>query len=219
MKNEIKNIIEVSVSEGAQARAERAAARLEADEQLAENAKIRLGDVKIEKWWSVAAGMALVAAFILYTCYLTIPALILLGLLAAFLIYVFIHLRTERKKIENAEPEISPNRCVDVFMKKALGQSVTGRDVSAYMDAADIVAFGTALRAKLADMGFGADVAIEKVNVKVTETEQLSEKCGQIPVSVIIACGSEKAEIRWVGTFALSATGDCMLDTKLVVEG
>ena len=162
MKNNIKNVINIVVADGAQERAAKAAALLEADERLVANAKVRLGDVKIEKWWSVAAGMALIAVFILYTFYLTIPAVILLGLLAAFLIYVGIHLRRQRKRVEEAEPEISPNRCVDVFVRKALGIEVIGRDVSGYMSEVDIAAFGAALKARLSGMG----IELSNISVK-----------------------------------------------------
>ena len=218
MKNDIKNIINITVADGAQERAAKAAALLEADERLVGNAKVRLGDVKIEKWWSVAAGMALIAVFILYTFYLTIPAVILLGLLAAFLIYVGVHLRRQRKRVEEAEPEISPNRCVDVFVRKALGMDIIGRDVSGYMNKSDISAFGAALKARLSDMNIDPSRVSIKADVKVTHADQLTEKCGKMPVSVILDYNGEKAELKWDGIFALSATGDCMLDTKLTVE-
>jgi len=120
MKKDIKYTLNLAEMDGAQARAEQKAAVLEADNQLAENAKIRLGDVKLEKWWSVAAGMALILAFILYTFYLTIPAVILFVLLGAFIIYVFVKQHRQRRRIEEAEPEISPNRCVDNIGKLKL---------------------------------------------------------------------------------------------------
>ena len=218
MKNDIKNVINIVVADGAQERAAKAAALLEADERLVANAKVRLGDVKIEKWWSVAAGMALIAVFILYTFYLTIPAVILLGLLAAFLIYVGIHLRRQRKRVEEAEPEISPNRCVDVFVRKALGIEVIGRDVSGYMSEADIADFGAALKARLSGMGIDAGNISVKADVKVTHADQITPNCGKMPVSVVLDCGADKVELKWDGIFAFSATGDCMLDTKLTVE-
>ena len=198
MKKDIKYTLNLAEMDGAQARAEQKAAVLEADNQLAENAKIRLGDVKLEKWWSVAAGMALILAFILYTFYLTIPAVILFVLLGAFIIYVFVKQHRQRRRIEEAEPEISPNRCVDNMLRKALGAE---------------------LKAKLTGLGLDISGAEVRADAKVTETDQLSPKCGAMPVSAIVSCGGVNVELKWKATFALAATGDCMVETRVhVVE-
>lgn len=218
MKKEIKHILNISEAEGAQARAEKKAAEMEADSRLSDNAKLRLGNVKLEKWWSVAAGAALILAFILYTCYLTIPAVILLLLLAAFIVYVFVKQHMERKRVESTEPEISPNRCLDALVKKALGKAVTGRDVTGYMDPADIAAFGAQLCEKLSALGLDPASAEVKADAKVTEADQISEKCGRMPVSVVLDCAGVKVELKWTATFALPNTGDCMPDTRLVIE-
>ena len=218
MKKDIKHILNITEADGARARAEKKAADMEVDSRLAANARLRLGDVKLEKWWSVAAGMALIAAFILYTCYLTIPAAIILVLLAAFIIYVFTKLHRERKRVENTEPEISPNRCISALVNKALGNEITGRDVTSYMDHADIAAFGAQLKSKLATLGLDSASVTVKADAKVTETDQLTEKCGTMPVSVILDCAGTKVELKWNATFALPSTGDCMPDTKLTNE-
>lgn len=218
MKNDIKHTINLVPAEGAQQRACKIAEKMEADARLSENAKIRMGDVKMEKWWSVAAGMALIAAFILYTCYLTIPAVVLFCLLGAFLIYVFIHLRSQRKRVEEAEPEISPNRSVYTFVKKALGQDINGRDVSEFMDGADVAAFGSALRARLAGLGLDTANVSVRADVKVTEADKVADKCGKMPVRVVLDCAGVKAELKWDGMFAMANTGDCMIDTKIDFE-
>ena len=218
MKNDIKHTLNLTSPDGAQARCEEKAALLEADARLAENAQLRSGDVKLEKWWSMAAGMALIAAFILYSCYLTIPAVILLCLLAAFLVFVYVRRYRQRRRIENAEPEISPNRCVETFVKKALGQPVSGRDVSGYMDEGDIAAFGEQLRSRLAALGLSAENVSVKSDAKVTETDQTGAKCGKMPVRVVLDCAGAKVELKWTAAFALASTGDCMLDTKLDIE-
>jgi len=219
MKKDIKYTLNLAEMDGAQARAEQKAAVLEADNQLAENAKIRLGDVKLEKWWSVAAGMALILAFILYTFYLTIPAVILFVLLGAFIIYVFVKQHRQRRRIEEAEPEISPNRCVDNMLRKALGLEIAGRDVTRFMDDADIEALGAELKEKLTGLGLDISGAEVRADAKVTETDQLSPKCGVMPVSAIVSCGGVNVELKWKATFALAATGDCMVETRVhVVE-
>ena len=217
MKKDIKYTLNLTETDGAQARAEKKAAELEADAQLAENAGIRLGDVKLEKWWSVAAGIALILAFILYTFYLTIPAVILFVLLGAFIIYVFVKLHRLKKRVEEAEPEISPNRCVDNMLRKALGLPVAGRDVTKFMDSADVEALGAELKAKLGDFGLDVADAQVRADAKVTETDQISPKCGAMPVSAVISCSGVNVELKWTATFALAATGDCMVDTKLRV--
>lgn len=217
MKKDIKYTLNLVETDGAQARAELKAAELEADNQLTENAKIRLGDVKLEKWWSVAAGMALILAFILYTFYLTIPAVILFVLLGAFIIYVFVKQYRQRKRVEEAEPEISPNRCVDNMLRKALGQEIAGRDVTKFMDAADLDTLGAELKAKLTELGLDTESAQVRADAKVTETDQLSPKCGVMPVSAIVTCGGVNVELKWKATFALAATGDCMVETRVHV--
>lgn len=219
MKKDIKYTLNLVETDGAQARAELKAAELEADNQLTENAKIRLGDVKLEKWWSVAAGMALILAFILYTFYLTIPAVILFVLLSAFIIYVFVKQYRQRKRVEEAEPEISPNRCVDNMLRKALGLEIAGRDVTKFMNAADLDTLGAELKAKLTELGLDTESAQVRADAKVTETDQLSPKCGVMPVSAIVTCGGVNVELKWKATFALAATGDCMVETRVhVVE-
>lgn len=217
MKKDIKYTLNLVETDGAQARAELKAAELEADNQLTENAKIRLGDVKLEKWWSVAAGMALILAFILYTFYLTIPAVILFVLLGAFIIYVFVKQYRQRKRVEEAEPEISPNRCVDNMLRKALGLEIAGRDVTKFMDAADLDTLGAELKAKLTELGLDTESAQVRADAKVTETDQLSPKCGVMPVSAIVTCGGVNVELKWKATFALAATGDCMVETRVHV--
>lgn len=217
MKKDIKYTLNLVETDGAQARAELKAAELEADNQLTENAKIRLGDVKLEKWWSVAAGMALILAFILYTFYLTIPAVILFVLLGAFIIYVFVKQYRQRKRVEEAEPEISPNRCVDNMLRKALGLEIAGRDVTKFMDAADLDTLGAELKAKLTELGLDTESAQVRADAKVTETDQLSPKCGVMPVSAIVTCGGVNVELKWKATFALAATGDCMVETSVHV--
>lgn len=217
MKKDIKYTLNLVETDGAQARAELKAAELEADNQLTENAKIRLGDVKLEKWWSVAAGMALILAFILYTFYLTIPAVILFVLLGAFIIYVFVKQYRQRKRVEEAEPEISPNRCVDNMLRKALGLEIAGRDVTKFMDAADLDTLGVELKAKLTELGLDTESAQVRADAKVTETDQLSPKCGVMPVSAIVTCGGVDVELKWKATFALAATGDCMVETRVHV--
>lgn len=217
MKKDIKYTLNLVETDGAQARAELKAAELEADNQLTENAKIRLGDVKLEKWWSVAAGMALILAFILYTFYLTIPAVILFVLLGAFIIYVFVKQYRQRKRVEEAEPEISPNRCVDNMLRKALGLEIAGRDVTKFMDAADLDTLGAELKAKLTELRLDTESAQVRADAKVTETDQLSPKCGVMPVSAIVTCGGVNVELKWKATFALAATGDCMVETRVHV--
>lgn len=218
MKNDIRHTLNLTELPGAEERAARKAAQLESDAQLAENAKNRTGDVKLEKWWSVIAGVTLVAAFIMYTCYLTIPALILMALLAIYIICVYVRMYLKRRSVESAVPEISPNRGVETFIKKALGQSVTGRDVSGYMDRADIAAFGAALSEKLAGLGLSAEGAAVKADAKVVQADAAGDKCSRIPVSVVLDCGGAQVELKWTATFALAATGDCMPDTKLKFE-
>ena len=218
MKKDIKHTIELIEQEGAQARCERAAALMEADERLAANAALRNGDVKLEKWWSVAAGIALIAAFILYSFYLTIPAVILLVLLAGFIVFVYVRRHNQRRRIENAEPEISANRSVDVLIRKALGLKISGRDISGFMDAADTAFLGAQLKEKLSGLGLDtADMSV-KADAKVTDADQLSEKCGRMPVSAYLTCGGATVEVKWNATFALASTGDCMADTKLTVK-
>ena len=201
--------IELTAREGAEARAAATAQRVAADGVLAANAKKRTGNVKMEKWWSVVSGMLLVATFILYTCYLTIPALITLGVLVVFLIYAGISLRMQRNVKENAEPEISPRRSMDAFIKTALGMEVTGRDATVYMDKDDISAFGNDLCAALQAIGAGEVTAVETA-VKVTEAKSEVDGMSIIPASVTLTCAETEVVLEYSAPFAMAETGDCV---------
>lgn len=84
------------------------AARLAADGALSENARRRNGSVKLERWWNIVSGVLLVMFIVLYSFYLTIPALIVLALMVGFMIYAGLKLMAKRRAIRNTEPEISP---------------------------------------------------------------------------------------------------------------
>ncbi len=201
--------IKLTARDDAEKRAAETAKRVMDDSVLIDNAKKRNGNVKMEKWWSVVSGMLLVATFILYTFYLTIPAVILLGVLVAFLIYAGISLRMQRKVKENAEHEISPSSSMDAFIKTALGMEVTGRNATAYMDKTEIAAFGKALRSALEAAGAG-DVEAVNTTVKVTEAESDTDGMSFIPAVIILTSGETEVVLDYNAPFAIAATGDCV---------
>lgn len=202
------------------ARAAETIRRMASDERLSGNAKQRTGNTKIEKWWSVVAGLLLVIIFILYSFYLTIPAVILLGVLVVFLIYIGISLRLQRKSKESAEHEISPRRSADAFIKKALGKEISGRDLTVYMSETDIAAFGAGLKSMIAEIAAAegenaADISVA-TSAKVTEAEVNEDDFSIIPVEFTISIGTgTELLLKYAAPFAMASTGDCALADAL----
>jgi len=209
-------IVELTARENTAEMAENVAAVMAGDPELVENSKLRNSNLKFEKWWSVIAGILLVAAFILYSFYLTIPAVILLGLLIAFLIYAGINLQLQRKKRENAPHEISPRRSTDAFIKTALNLHISGRDVTGYLDTADIAEFGRKLTPVIAGVAAAESVpaapVTTAVSVKVTDTEPVNDCLNLIPTDIIITIADTvELVLSYKAPFAIAITGDCAL--------
>ena len=201
--------IELTSRGDAELAAAAAVKRLAGDSQLAANEKQRKGNTKFEKMWSVAAGLMLVIAFILYACYLTIPSLILIGILVIYLIFTGIYLRRQRNKKESAEHEISPRRSLDAMVRRALGMEVTGRDATVYMNADDIAAFGNNLRAAVSDVT-SSEINSVSTAVKVIEVEAVSDILNLIPAEITVAAGETEVVLKWNVPFAIASTGDCI---------
>lgn len=214
MDTKIRYNIELTAREGVEGRIQDALNKMAADAQLSANAKQRTGNVKMEKWWSVVAGLLLVITFILYSFYLTIPAVILLGVLVAFLIYVGISLRLQRNKKESAEHEISPRRSADAMIRTAVRMPVSGRDVTGYMNGADMNAFGAELSSVIESIANAEEMAKLSITttVKVIEAEELGEHYSVMPVEYVLGLGDDKElVINYKAPFAIAATGDCIL--------
>ena len=189
--------------------------RMAADAQLTENAAQRAEGVKMEKWWSVVAGITLVVSFILYTAYLTIPAVILICLLALFLVYVGITMRLRGKKLERVEHEISPQRSADAVLRYAAGLPADPR-MLAYCDMTSLDAFSAALKAQLSDIAAAEGVSPVPANfttaVDVTFLENIGDDRAAMAVSALCTLENNTAvAINYKATFALAATGDCIL--------
>lgn len=206
---------ELTARDGVEQRAAAAVTALSGDARLADNAKKRNGNVRMQKWWSVVSGILLVVTFILYSFYLTIPALISLGVLVAFLVYVGISLRMQRKVKENAEHEISPRRSLDALVRRALGMEVSGRDATVYMPKGDIAIFGARLRAAVSEVAAAegvkcGDIAVSTA-VKVTEAGTESDTVSFIPAEITLTLNG-CIDIVLTGSipFAIAPTGDCI---------
>lgn len=187
------------------------AARLAADDALSENARRRSGSVKLERWWNIVAGILLVLFIVLYSFYLTIPALVVLALLVGFMIYVGLKLMAKRRAIRNTDPEISPHRAADAFLRAALGLRVLGRDITHLMDADRVAGFSAALLDQLKALGVkDADMTLH-TEVLVTSLERQSAVRAVIPVVATIISGDIEVILEYGATFALSVTGDCLI--------
>lgn len=187
------------------------AAQLAADPTLSENARRRGGSVKLERWWNIVAGILLVLFMVLYSFYLTIPALIVLALMVGFMLYAGLTLMARRRVIRNTDPEISPHRAADTFLRAALGLRVRGRDVTYLMDADRIAAFSAALMIQLRELGVNISDMTLHTEVQVTSLERQSAQRSVIPVVATIISGDVEVILEYSATFALSVTGDCMI--------
>lgn len=201
--------IELTSRGDAELAAAAAAKRLAGDSQLAANEKQRKGNTKFEKMWSVAAGLMLVIAFILYACYLTIPSLILIGILVVYLVFTGIYLRSQRNKKESAEHEISPRRSLDAMVRRALGMEVTGRDATAFMNAGEISEFGNRLRGAVSAVT-AAKIDSVSTAVTVIDVEAVSDILNIIPAEITVSAGETEVVLSWKVPFAIAPTGDCV---------
>lgn len=197
--------------------------RMAADPQLAENARLRSGGVKMEKWWSVAAGLALVVSFILYTAYLTIPAVILICLLALFLVYIGISLRLRTRRLARVEHEISPQRSADAVLRHAAGMHSDHRLLS-YCDSEGLDAFKASLSDALGRIAASEGIAPVPVGlqtrVDVTTPENIAEDRATMNVYALFTLeGGVTVSVRYSALFAIAPTGDCILaDERPTIE-
>ena len=215
MKNTAKYTLTLTERDNIGAAVMAARAKMDADPRLTENARQRAGGVKMEKWWSVAAGLALVASFILYTAYLTIPALILICLLALFLIYVGVSMRLRRKKLEMVEHEISPQRSADAVLRHAAGMPADPRLLS-YCDEGDLKAFAANMGAKLGEIAAAEGVSpvptCLRTDVDVTILDNIGDDRAVMSLTAQYTLGeSITVNAEYKATFAIAATGDCAL--------
>lgn len=187
------------------------AGRLEADGALSENARRRSGSVRLERWWNIVAGILLVAFIVLYSFYLTIPALIVLALMVGFMAYAGFRLLSKRRAIRNTDPEISPHRAADAFFRAALGLRPHGRDVTRFMDADRIAEFSAALRAQLKALGVNESSLTLHTETLVTSLDRPSASRAVIPVTAAVISGDVEVILEYGASFALAATGDCMI--------
>lgn len=187
------------------------AAQLAADGTLSENARRRTGSVNLERWWNIVAGILLVLFIVLYSFYLTIPALIVLALMVGFMIYAGLKLMAKRRAIRNTDPEISPHRAADAFLRAALGLRVHGRDITYLMDAERIAEFSARLLDQLKALGVNnADMTLH-TEALVTSLERRSAGRAIIPVVASVISGNVEVILEYSATFALSVTGDCRI--------
>lgn len=187
------------------------AAQLAADGTLSENARRRSGGVKLERWWNIVAGVLLVLFIVLYSFYLTIPALIVLALLVGFMIYVGLKLVAKRRAVLNTDTEISPHRAADAFLRAALGLQVHGRDLTRLMDADRVAAFSAALINQLDALGVKNGEITLHTEALVSSLERKSAVRAVIPVVATIISGFVEVILEYSATFALSPTGDCLI--------
>lgn len=198
-----KNIDDAAVASAAQ--------RLTGDEKLSANAKIRSGGIKLQKWWSVVSGMLLIIFFVLYSFYLTIPALIVAGVMAVFLCFVGIKLMRQKAAINRIETEISPNRFADAFLRTALDMPVAGRDISRFLDTEAAASFGAELKKTIASLGMDAAAVSLKTACDITRLERTAPGAARIPVCATLSAGNVNTILEYHATFALPDTGDCIL--------
>lgn len=184
------------------------AGKLDADASLRENARRRTGGIKLDRWWSVIAGLSLVTAFVLYTFYLTIPAAVALGVLAAFLGFVAYKMLSRRAVLRKTDPEISPGRCMDAFIRMALEMPAGARDISRLFNAEQVGEFSAELSARLARFAGEAQL---RTMADVTAMEKLDDACARIPLKAVLTYPGAEVTIGYFATFAFSANGDCML--------
>ena len=187
-----------------------AAEKLAADKKLAENARRRSDGMKLQRWWSVVAGVLIILFFVLYSFYLTKLAVAVLIIMALFMAFVGWNLYSQRRKVSKTETEISPHRCADAFFRSALGLPATGRDISRLLDQDSIRNFACDIMPVLESIGIEGDMELNTV-VDVTRLERVSEGRAQIPVTAEVTCGDTRAFIEMSATFALPITGDCVM--------
>lgn len=188
-----------------------AAERLASDAKLSANARVRSGGIKLQRWWNVVSGVLLILFFVLYSFYLTIPALIVAGVMAVFLGYVGVKVLMQKAALNKTETEISPHRCADAFLRRALGMPAAGRDISRFFDIEAATAFGTELKKTIAALGLDPMAIALKTACDITRLEHTSPVAARIPICAILTFADTRVILEYHATFALPSTGDCIL--------
>lgn len=196
----------------------RACANLESDPEIIAAAQARKKYSKSDAWWSIPAGMMLVAAFALYSFRLTIASLAVIGVMAVYLAAMFIRMVVKRSYLKKIDNEISPQRAIEALFRRAMRLPARGRDISRLVTGEDTEVFSASflgtLVAKSRECGVEPENWEIAVKTDLTGMVNTARDAFSLPVRAEItshgAGGRCSFVVEYMATFAAASTGDCL---------
>lgn len=211
-----KYLIELEETTPDAAQAARVCALLEGDAALIENARRRARYEKDDRWWSVPAGVLLIAIFVIYSLGLTMIALGLAAATALYLAAIFSWMGIKRARLRRTDNEISPQRSADALMRIALALPPSGRDITRLFPGDQMREFSGALLGEMTARARECGVEPESWTLK-TETDlsgvvSSARDMVAIPVFHTVTAAGNGGQCEFIcermATFAGAVTGD-----------
>lgn len=196
----------------------RACAKLESDPEIIAAARDRKKYSKSDAWWSIPAGMMLVAAFAVYSFRLTVAALVIFGVMALYLAAMFIRMGVKKSRLAKIENEISPQRAIEALFRRAMRLPARGRNISRLISGEDTDVFSASFLGTLTAKSRECGVEPEKWEIAaktdLTGMINTARDAFSVPVRVEITAhgvsGRCRFEVEYMATFAAASTGDCL---------
>lgn len=196
----------------------RACANLESDPQIRAAAEGRTKYSKSDAWWSVPAGMMLIAAFAAYSFRWTIGALAIFGIMAVYLAVMFTRMAVKKSRLKKIDNEISPGRAIEALFRRAMHLPARGRDIFRLVSGEETDVFSAAFLGTLTAKSRECGVEPEKWEISArcdySATVNTARDAFSAPVKVEITAHGEggrcRFEVEYMATFACASTGDCL---------
>ena len=220
MKLKARYLMELSEPVLTEAQLEDARQALERNPALTAAAARRKLGSRDDRWWTVVAGLLIVAVMVVYSLGWNVAAVVAIALLCAFMAFVLVRTLYKRNLLRHTPREISAGRCTDALFHRALGLPFEAKELNGLLDDGAVAALGAELRDRIDELAARNAVAAEKltlrVDTQVTSVENVADGHARIPVIVTMDAGSPEsgrieAIFEYAPAFVLSSTGDCML--------
>lgn len=205
-------LIELAEHPVAEDAARAALSRLEGDPALSKTARDRARYERDDRWWSVVAGLLIVAMSVLYSANLYTLANISAAVLCVYVVVIFSYIIAKRVLLKHTDPAISPTRALDALFRKALGLPPRKNDVSRLYDERAVAGFSKELAATLVPLSRAAGVEPEtwdlnvEVNTRLAESELRFMASMPAVMTITASSGAGTVEFLAEGFFSFLAT-------------
>lgn len=193
--------------------------RLEKDSALAKAARDRARYERDDRWWSVIAGLLIIAMSILYSANLYLVANITAVILCIYVVAIFSFIIAKRILLKHTDPATSPTRALDALFRKALGLPARKVDVSRFYNERAVAAFARDLAATTVPLARAAGVEPQNWELVVEMNPRLAESSlrhvASMPAVLTITASSDAGTVEFLiegfFSFVLTDGGDSIV--------